>query len=439
MCPRCCMMIWNEHIETMSRDEMNQLQSDNLRSAVKRVYEFVGPYRRKMQQIGLEPGDIKSIDDLHKLPFTTKDDLRDAYPYGMISVPMEQVIRLHASSGTTGKQTVVAYTKNDIDLWSEVMARSLTMTGVTRNDIVHVSYGYGLFTGGLGSHYGAECIGAVTVPVSTGNTKRQVQLLRDFGATVLMCTPSYALYLAETIEQAGFLDELKLRVGIFGAEPWTEEMRLMIEEKLRLSAHDIYGLSEIIGPGVSCECGMKNGLHVAEDHFVPEIIDPKTDKPMDEGEYGELVFTCITKEAMPLIRYRTRDISSLNYQKCECGRTSVRMSKPKGRVDDMLIIRGVNVFPSQIESVLMGITETAPFFMLVVDRVNNLDTLEVKVEMRPEFFSDEVRVIERLRNRIAREIESALGLSVIVTLAEPKSIERSEGKAVRVIDRRKLY
>jgi len=433
------MMIWNEHIETMSRDEMNQLQSDNLRSAVKRVYEFVGPYRRKMQQIGLEPGDIKSIDDLHKLPFTTKDDLRDAYPYGMISVPMEQVIRLHASSGTTGKQTVVAYTKNDIDLWSEVMARSLTMTGVTRNDIVHVSYGYGLFTGGLGSHYGAECIGAVTVPVSTGNTKRQVQLLRDFGATVLMCTPSYALYLAETIEQAGFLDELKLRVGIFGAEPWTEEMRLMIEEKLRLSAHDIYGLSEIIGPGVSCECGMKNGLHVAEDHFVPEIIDPKTDKPMDEGEYGELVFTCITKEAMPLIRYRTRDISSLNYQKCECGRTSVRMSKPKGRVDDMLIIRGVNVFPSQIESVLMGITETAPFFMLVVDRVNNLDTLEVKVEMRPEFFSDEVRVIERLRNRIAREIESALGLSVIVTLAEPKSIERSEGKAVRVIDRRKLY
>jgi len=433
------MMIWNEHIETMSRDEMHQLQSENLRSAVKRVYEFVGPYRRKMQQIGLEPGDIKSIDDLHKLPFTTKDDLRDAYPYGMISVPMEQVIRLHASSGTTGKQTVVAYTKNDIDLWSEVMARSLTMTGVTRNDIVHVSYGYGLFTGGLGSHYGAECIGAVTVPVSTGNTKRQVQLLRDFGATVLMCTPSYALYLAETIEQAGFLDELKLRVGIFGAEPWTEEMRLMIEEKLRLSAHDIYGLSEIIGPGVSCECGMKNGLHVAEDHFVPEIIDPKTDKPMDEGEYGELVFTCITKEAMPLIRYRTRDISSLNYQKCECGRTSVRMSKPKGRVDDMLIIRGVNVFPSQIESVLMGITETAPFFMLVVDRVNNLDTLEVKVEMRPEFFSDEVRVIERLRNRIAREIESALGLSVIVTLAEPKSIERSEGKAVRVIDRRKLY
>jgi len=410
--------------------------SARLLSAFMNLWDHIA---KKMDQIGLKPEDIRSIDDLHMLPFTTKDDLREAYPYGMISVPMEQVVRVHASSGTTGKQTVVAYTKNDIDLWSEVMARSLTMTGVTRNDIVHVSYGYGLFTGGLGSHYGAECIGAVTVPVSTGNTKRQVQLLRDFGATVLMCTPSYALYLAETIEQAGFLDELKLRVGIFGAEPWTEEMRLMIEEKLRLSAHDIYGLSEIIGPGVSCECGMKNGLHVAEDHFVPEIIDPKTDKPMDEGEYGELVFTCITKEAMPLIRYRTRDISSLNYQKCECGRTSVRMSKPKGRVDDMLIIRGVNVFPSQIESVLMGITETAPFFMLVVDRVNNLDTLEVKVEMRPEFFSDEVRVIERLRNRIAREIESALGLSVIVTLAEPKSIERSEGKAVRVIDRRKLY
>lgn len=432
-------MIWNERNETMSRDEMHNLQSENLRATVRHVYDFVESYRKKMQQIGLEPGDIKSIDDLHKLPFTTKDDLRDAYPYGMICVPMDQVVRVHASSGTTGKQTVVAYTKNDVDLWSEVMARSLTMTGVTKHDIVHVSYGYGLFTGGLGAHYGAECVGAVTVPVSTGNTKRQVQLLRDFGSTVLMCTPSYALYLAESLEQAGYLDDLKLRVGIFGAEPWTEEMRLMIEDKLRLSAHDIYGLSEIIGPGVSCECGMKNGLHVNEDHFVPEIIDPKTNEPLDEGESGELVFTCITKEAMPLIRYRTRDISSLSFGKCGCGRTLARMSKPKGRVDDMLIIRGVNVFPSQIESVLMGITEASPFFLLIVDRKNNLDTLEVKVEMKPEFFSDEVRSVERLRSRITKEIESSLGLSVVVTLVEPKSIERSEGKAVRVIDKRKLY
>lgn len=432
-------MFWNERIETMSRDEMHKLQSENLRSAVKRVYEFVGSYRKKMDQIGLKPEDIRSIDDLHMLPFTTKDDLREAYPYGMISVPMEQVVRVHASSGTTGKQTVVAYTKNDIDLWCEVMARSLAMTGISKHDIVHVSYGYGLFTGGLGAHYGAECVGAVTVPVSTGNTKRQVQLLRDFGATVLMCTPSYALYLAEVIEQAGVLDELKLRVGIFGAEPWTEEMRLMIEERLRLSAHDIYGLSEIIGPGVSCECEMKNGLHVAEDHFVPEIVDPATDKTLSAGESGELVFSCLTKEAMPLLRYRTRDISTLNFDKCECGRTSVRMSKPRGRVDDMLIIRGVNVFPSQIESVLMGITEASPFFLLVVDRINNLDSLEVKVEMKPEFFSDEVRAIERLRSRIAKEIESSLGLSAVVTLVEPKSIERSEGKAVRVIDKRKLY
>lgn len=429
-------MFWNERIETMSRDEMHKLQSENLRSAVNRVYNSIEPYRNKMDKIGLKPGDIRSIDDLCKLPFTTKDDLRDAYPYGMISVPLEQVVRVHASSGTTGKQTVVAYTKNDIDLWSEVTARALTMAGITKHDIVHVSYGYGLFTGGLGAHYGAECVGAVTVPVSTGNSKRQIQLLRDFGATVLMCTPSYALYLTELIENAGLIDEMKLRVGVFGAEPWTEEMGRMIENRLNITAHDIYGLSEIIGPGVSCECEMKNGLHVAEDHFVPEIVDPATDSQLSDGESGELVFSCLTKEAMPLIRYRTRDISSLNTQRCECGRTSVRMVRPKGRVDDMLIIRGVNVFPSQIESVLLGITEASPFFMLVVDRVNNLDTLEVQVEMGPEFFSDEVRAIERLRNRIAKEIESTLGLSAVVTLVEPQSIERSEGKAVRVIDKR---
>lgn len=432
-------MYWNEKIETMPREQMRALQSENLRSAVKRVYDNVKSYRAKMDAIGLKPEDIRSIDDLPKLPFTTKTDLRDAYPYGMITVPMDEVVRIHASSGTTGKQTVVAYTKNDIDLWSEVMARSLTMAGTTHKDIVHVSYGYGLFTGGLGAHYGAECVGATTVPVSTGNTKRQLQIMNDFGSTVLMCTPSYALYLAESAEEAGIIGDLKLRVGIFGAEPWTEEMRQQIEERLHISAHDIYGLSEIIGPGVSCECESKSGLHVNEDHFVPEIINPDTGEVLGEGMRGELVFSCITKEAMPLIRYRTRDISILNYQTCSCGRTLVRMTKPSGRVDDMLIIRGVNVFPSQIESVLMGITEASPYFMLVVDRVDNLDRLEVQVEMRPEFFSDEVRVIEDLANRIRKEIDSTLGISAAVTLVEPKSIQRSEGKAVRVIDKRKLY
>jgi phenylacetate-CoA ligase len=352
---------------------------------------------------------------------------------------MENVVRIHASSGTTGKQTVVAYTKNDISLWSEVMARSLTMAGATKKDVVHISYGYGLFTGGLGAHYGAECIGAVTVPVSTGNTKRQIQIMRDFGSTVLMCTPSYALYLAESLEEAGAIDDLKLRVGVFGAEPWTEEMRQQIEKRLKISAHDIYGLSEIIGPGVSCECDAKNGMHVHEDHFVPEIINPDTGEVLGEGVYGELVFSCITKEAMPLIRYRTRDISMLNYDVCECGRTAVRMSKPSGRVDDMLIIRGVNVFPSQIESVLMGITEASPYFMLVVDRVDNLDRLEIQVEMRPEFFSDEIRKLEALGSRIRKDIESTLGIAATITLVEPKSIQRSEGKAVRVIDKRKLY
>ena len=432
-------MYWNEKIETMSRDEMRELQSANLRSAVARVYENVKSYRAKMDAIGLKPGDIKSIDDLQKLPFTTKTDLRDAYPYDMIAVPMDQVVRVHASSGTTGKQTVVAYTKKDIELWSEVLARSLTMSGASNKDIVHISYGYGLFTGGLGAHYGAECIGATTIPVSTGNTKRQIQIMRDFGSTVLMCTPSYALYLAEALEEAGGIDGLKLRVGIFGAEPWTEEMRTLIEERLHLSAHDIYGLSEIIGPGVSCECAAKKGMHVQEDHFVPEIIDSDTGAVLGEGVAGELVFSCITKEAMPLIRYRTRDISKLTYGKCECGRTTVRMSKPSGRADDMLIIRGVNVFPSQIESVLMGITEASPFFMLVVDRVDNLDRLEIQVEMRPEYFSDEIRKLETLERKIRKEIESTLGIAATITLVEPKSIQRSEGKAVRVIDKRKLY
>lgn len=392
-----------------------------------------------MDAIGLKPEDIRGVEDLSKLPFTVKTDLRDSYPFGMLCAPMTNIVRIHASSGTTGKQTVVAYTQKDLNVWNEVMARALIMAGVSSKDIIHVAYGYGLFTGGLGAHYGSEYIGAVTIPVSTGNTQRQIQIMKDFGSTVLMCTPSYALHLAEVLEETGAIKDIKLKTGIFGAEPWTEEMRQMIQQNLGISAHDIYGLSEIIGPGVSCECQAKNGMHVAEDHFIPEIIDPKTGEVLGDGETGELVFSCITKEALPLLRYRTRDIATLHYETCSCGRTSVRMSKPSGRVDDMLIIRGVNVFPSQIESVLMGITEASPYFMLVVDRIDNLDQLEIQVEMKPDFFSDEVRVLERLRERIHREIASVLGISAKIRLVEPKSIQRSEGKAVRIIDNRKLY
>lgn len=431
--------IWNERVETMGAEEKRALQSERLRDCVRRVYENVEPYRKKMQAIGLEPGDIRNIDDLAKLPFTTKDDLRDNYPYGLTAVPMDSVTEIHASSGTTGKQTVVTYTRNDVALWSEVVARSLTMAGGTPKDVVHVSYGYGLFTGGLGGHYGGQAIGAATIPVSTGNTKRQIQIMRDFGSTILMCTPSYALYLAEAIEEMGCIDEIKLKAGVFGAEPWTEEMRREIERRLRIKAYDIYGLSEIIGPGVSCECEAQDGMHVQEDHFIPEIIDPATGAVLPDGQSGELVFTCVTKEAMPLIRYRTRDITKLERGVCSCGRTTVRMRKPSGRADDMLIIRGVNVFPSQIESVLMHISEASPYYMLVVDRVGNLDTLEVQVEMRPEFFSDSVRGLETLSRRISKEIESTLGISAAVRLVEPKSIQRVEGKASRIIDKRSLY
>ena len=430
---------WNERVETMGAEERRALQSERLRDCVRRVYDNVEPYRKKMQAIGLEPGDIRNIDDLAKLPFTTKDDLRDNYPYGLTAVPMDSVTEIHASSGTTGKQTVVTYTRNDVALWSEVVARSLTMAGGTPKDVVHVSYGYGLFTGGLGGHYGGQAIGAATIPVSTGNTKRQIQIMRDFGSTILMCTPSYALYLAEAIEEMGCIDEIHLKAGIFGAEPWTEEMRREIERRLRLKAYDIYGLSEIIGPGVSCECEAQDGMHVQEDHFIPEIIDPATCTVLSDGQPGELVFTCVTKEAMPLIRYRTRDITTLERGACSCGRTTVRMRKPSGRADDMLIIRGVNVFPSQIESVLMNISEASPYYMLVVDRVGNLDTLEVQVEMRPEYFSDSVRGLETLSRRISKEIESTLGISAAVRLVEPKSIQRVEGKASRIIDKRKLY
>lgn len=430
--------IWNPHMETMSRDQMRVVQSERLRDTVERVYYNIPYYRQRMQEMGLAPEDIKSVDDLKHLPFTTKSDLRDNYPFGLFAVPMSEIIRIHASSGTTGKATVVGYTRHDIGIWSEIMARTFTAAGAGKSDFIQIAYGYGLFTGGLGAHYGGEKIGATVIPISGGNTKRQLQLMEDFGTTVLACTPSYAAYLAETIEESGISrDKLKLRVGVFGAEPWTENMRREIEKRLRIKAIDIYGLSEIIGPGVSFECEHQCGLHINEDHFIPEIIDPDTLEVLPEGELGELVFTTITKEGLPLIRYRTRDLTRLNFDKCACGRTIVRMNKCTGRSDDMLIIRGVNLFPSQIESVLMEMDETTPHYLLVVDRVNNLDTLELQLEVEDRFYSDTIGELQALRKKITHAVESATGLSVNVKLVEPKSIERSEGKAKRVIDKRK--
>lgn len=433
------MQFWNHTYECMSREEMTRVQTERLINTVKKVYHNVPFFRDKMQQKGLEPGDINSLEDLKKLPFTYKQDLRDNYPYGLFAVPLSEIVRIHASSGTTGKQTVVGYTRKDIDTWSEVMARSLTCAGADKNSVIQVAYGYGLFTGGLGAHYGAERIGASVIPISGGNTKRQLQVMKDFGTTILACTPSYALYMAEELEEMGMdKSELKLKAGVFGAEPWTNSMRKEIEERLGIIALDIYGLSEIMGPGVSMECSCQAGSHIWEDHFIPEIIDPVTEEVLPMGSEGELVFTTITKEGLPLIRYRTRDISSLNYEKCECGRTAVRMNKVSGRTDDMLIIRGVNVFPSQIESVLLEIGETAPHYQLIVDRIDNLDTLEVWVEMTQTMFSDEVKRIEDLERKIRKELDSTLGINAKVRLVEPKTIERSEGKAKRVIDKRKL-
>ncbi|MCW0482884.1 phenylacetate--CoA ligase family protein [Gaoshiqia sediminis] len=432
-------MIWNEKIECAEREEMKAIQSERLRETVQRIYHKVPAYRKKMQEVGLVPADIRSVDDLHKLPFTTKQDLRDNYPFGMFTVPMSEIVRIHASSGTTGKPTVVGYTRKDLNSWSEVVTRSLCMAGVHQNDIVQVAYGYGLFTGGLGLHYGCENLGASVIPISGGNTQKQLQLMEDFGTTVVACTPSYSLYLAEAMKDAGIKKEdLKLRVGIFGAEPWTENMRKEIETQLGLKAIDIYGLSEIIGPGVSCECEHQCGMHINEDHFIPEIINPETLEPMPAGEIGELVFTTVTKEGIPLIRYRTRDLTRLIYDKCECGRTLVRMEKCKGRSDDMLIIRGVNVFPSQIESVLLEMSETEPHYLLIVEREGNLDTLNLMVEVQEQFFSDEIKQLESLRKKITHNIQSTLGISVNVKLVEPKTIERTAGKAKRVIDNRKL-
>ena len=432
-------MIWNETFECMSREEMRNCQNARLRDMIDRVYHTVPFYRKKMQELKIGPEDIRTIDDLCKLPFTRKQDLRDNYPFGMFAVPMSEIVRIHASSGTTGKPTTVGYTRHDLQIWSEVTARCLAMSGVTRHDVVHVAYGYGLFTGGLGAHYGAEKLGCTVIPISGGNTKRQLQIMSDFGSTVLACTPSYALHIADEMDKHGFtLNDVKLRIGIFGAEPWTENMRRELEEKWNIKAHDIYGLSEVMGPGVSNDCQYHNGLHVHEDHFIPEIVDPETGEVLPEGAKGELVFTTITKEGIPLIRYNTRDLSVLNYEKCECGRTLVRMEKITGRSDDMLIIRGVNLFPSQIEHVLLELRETSPHYMLYVDRENNLDTLELQVEVDEAYFTDKIRELQTLSRKIQHAIQGAIGLSIKVSLVEPQTIARSEGKAKRVIDRRKM-
>lgn len=432
-------MIWNEFVECMDREQLIKLQSERLSSMIERVYQKVPFYRHVLQKKGIEPGDIKNIDQLKTLPFTTKQELRDNYPFGLFATPISEVVRLHASSGTTGKPTVVGYTREDIDLWAEVMARTLTAAGTGKNDIVHVAYGYGLFTGGLGVHYGVEKIGATVIPMSGGNTQRQLQLMQDFGSTILACTPSYALFLAEAMDEAGIsIDKMKLKAGVFGAEPWTEEMRREIESKLKIKAIDIYGLSEVIGPGVASECMHQCGLHIFEDHFIPEVIDPQTLDVLPHGQPGELVFTCVTKQALPLLRYRIRDLTVLNPEKCSCGRTTMRMQKVLGRSDDMLIIRGVNVFPTQIKTVLLEMSETKPHYLLVVDRVNNLDVLEVWVEVDGQLFSDEIKKLEDLKKKIQHNIGSALGISADVKLVEPKTIERGEGKAKRVIDKRKL-
>jgi phenylacetate-CoA ligase len=431
---------WEEEIETLPRVGLESIQLRRLQHLVARVYRTVEPYRRKMEAAGLMPDDIRTLADLARLPFTVKDDLRDNYPFGLFTVPLEEVVRVHASSGTTGKPTVVGYTAGDIKTWSNVMARALCCAGATKGDMVHNAYGYGLFTGGLGAHYGIERLGATAIPVSGGNSKRQINIMKDFGSTVLLSTPSYALNLAEAMDSMDIDPKsLSLRVGIFGAEPWSENMREEVERKLNLKATDIYGLSEVMGPGVAQEClHTTRGMHIFEDHFLPEIIDPDTGEVLPPGEKGELVFTTLTKEAFPIIRYRTKDISRLYYEPCECGRTLVRMEKVTGRTDDMLIIRGVNVFPSQVEHVLMGVDGVEPHYQIVVAREGNLDTMQVQVEVSEGVFSDEIRVLENLTKHIQKEIKDLLGVTCKVKLVEPKTIQRSEGKAQRVIDNRKI-
>ena len=426
-------------IECMSRDEMSALQSRRLIDVVNRVYNNVEFYRRKMQDIGIEPGDIKSIEDISKLPFTTKEDLKNNYPFGLLAIPMKDVARVQGTSGTTGKLTIAPYSQKDVEVWGECVARGLVMAGLSAEDIIHVCYGYGLFTGGIGLDYGARALGATATPMSAGNTKRQMMCMEDLGATAFACTPSYALYLAESLQEAGVADRLKLKAGIHGAEPWTEEMRKKIEGILHINCFDIYGLCEVTGPGVAQDCIHHAGLHVHEDYFYPEVLNPATQEKCADGETGELVFTTLAKEAMPLIRYRTKDLTSIDHSTCECGRTLPRISKFKGRTDDMKVIRGVNVFPTQVETALLGMGgAVAPHYMMIVDREDNLDVLTVMVEVDESMFSDEIRKLDALRNKIAAVLKTALGVSVRVKLVEPKSIQRSEGKAVRVIDNRNL-
>lgn len=429
---------FNKEMETASREKMQELQNERLAATVKRVYENVEYYRNKMDEMGVTPDDIKTTDDLKKLPFLSKDDLREAYPFGLLATDMKNCVRIQSTSGTTGRRVVAFYTQHDIDLWDECCARALTAAGADENDVVQVSYGYGLFTGGMGLNGGSHKLGSLTLPMSSGNTDRQIQFMTDLGATVLCCTPSYASYLGECVEEKGVKDQLKLKAGIFGAEAWTEEMRRDIEKKLGLKAYDIYGLTEISGPGVAFECSEQTGMHINEDHFIAEIINPETGEVLPEGEKGELVFTSITKEAFPLLRYRTRDICVLSRKKCSCGRTLIKMAKPMGRSDDMLIVKGVNVFPSQIEMVLLnkGLTSN---YQIVVDRVGSSDKLEVLVEMTPEIFSDTVNAISEKEQEIIEALKSVLGIYAKVRIVEPKSIVRSEGKAVRVIDKRHLY
>ncbi|MBR4962642.1 MAG: phenylacetate--CoA ligase [Muribaculaceae bacterium] len=432
-------MIWNKNKECMSREEMRQLQGARLRKLVDNVYHNVPFYRAKMQAMNIMPDDIRTIDDIKKLPFTTKQDLRDNYPYGLNAVPQSEIVRVHASSGTTGNPTVVGYTRRDLAIWSEAIARCLAAYGASREDTISVAYGYGLFTGGLGLHYGVEHLGATVVPTSSGNTDKHILLIKDLGITGVACTPSYALHMAEVMHKKGITpNDLKLKIGIFGGEPWTENMRKSLEEKLKIDAFNIYGLSEIMGPGVSHECECKNGSHIIEDHFFPEIINPETCEVLPEGEQGELVFTTLTKEGMPLLRYRTKDLCSLIYEPCECGRTSVRMTRIMGRSDDMLIIRGINVFPSQIESVILQLPEFEPQYLLVVTRENNRDNLEVQVELKEEYYSDEINKTIEMRDKLARRLQSVLSISADVKIVSPNTLERSLGKSKRVIDKRVL-
>lgn len=435
---------WKERIrdpkiECMSRDEMSTLQSERLVRQVKNVYENVEFYRKKMDALGLEPGDIKGIEDIGKLPFTTKEDLRDNYPFGLLAVPQEKIVRVQGTSGTTGKLTLASYTQKDVDVWGECVARALTMAGLTSEDRIHVCYGYGLFTGGMGLDLGARALGAMAIPMSAGNTKRQLMCMEDFGATAFACTPSYAMYLAEAIQEEGILDRLQIKASINGAEPWTEEMRLKLERMLNINSFDIYGLCEVTGPGVAMDCIHHKGLHVYEDYFYPEVLNPVDQSACADGETGELVFTTLAKEGMPLLRYRTKDLTSIDHSVCECGRTLPRIQKFTGRTDDMKVIRGVNVFPTQVESALLSMGGgVAPHYLMIVDRENNLDVLTVMVEVDERYFSDEMRKLDELKNRVGAVLKQALGVAVRVKLVEPKTIQRSEGKAKRVIDNRQL-